>query len=77
MGPAPTRRRRRLSNRATPARAVPLVPAIALLLVFLAGPIVWALSGSLTNRSLSGKAAANPEFIGFANYERLLSDPPS
>lgn len=59
----------------TPARAMPLVPAVVLLVVFLAGPIVWALVGSLTDRALTGPGAASPTFIGLENYTRLLADP--
>jgi multiple sugar transport system permease protein len=54
---------------------LPLVPAAFLLLVFLAGPIVWALVGSFSNQALSGPRAANPEFIGIDNYTRLFADP--
>ncbi|MCR2817538.1 sugar ABC transporter permease [Microbacterium sp. zg.Y1090] len=78
IGPAEgtrAKRRSRISRGATPARALPLVPAGGLLLVFLAGPIVWALYGSLTDRALSGARAANPQFIGFDNYVRLFADP--
>lgn len=56
-------------------RAVPVLPAVALMLLFLAGPIVWALAGSLTDRALSGPRAANPEFIGIQNFVRLFEDP--
>lgn len=51
------------------------MPAGGLLLVFLAGPIVWALVGSLTNQALSGPNAANPEFVGIDNFTRLFADP--
>jgi len=70
-----TTRRSRISKGATPARALPLVPAGGLLLVFLAGPIVWALYGSLTDNALSGARAANPQFVGLDNYLRLFADP--
>lgn len=61
--------------RLSPARALPLVPAVGLLLVFLAGPIVWATVGSFTDRALTGVGAAKPEFIGLDNYARLFTDP--
>lgn len=48
---------------------------MGLLLLFLAGPIVWAVAGSLTDRALSGVRAARPEFVGLQNYERLFADP--
>lgn len=56
-------------------RIIPLVPAIVLMVIFLAGPIVWSLWGSLTDASLTGKAATDPQFIGFDNYRRLFADP--
>lgn len=71
----PRARSRRVGDGSSPARALPLLPAAVLLAVFLAGPIVWALGGSLTDRALTGPRAANPQFIGFDNYARLLSDP--
>lgn len=57
----------------TAGRLLPLTPAIALMGVFLAGPIGYALYGSLTNAALSGYRAANPEFVGIDNYTRLLT----
>ena len=56
-------------------RILPLVPAVLLLLLFMAGPIVWSLYGSFTNAALSGPNAANPQWIGLDNYTRLLGDP--
>ncbi|MEV5041545.1 MULTISPECIES: carbohydrate ABC transporter permease [unclassified Microbacterium] len=73
--PARRRARTRVGSRATPARAVPLLPAVGLLLVFLAGPIVWAVAGSLTDRALTGVSAAKPEFVGLDNFTRLFADP--
>ena len=65
----------RVDMRLSPTRALPLVPAVGLLLVFLAGPIVWATVGSFTDRALTGVGAAKPEFIGLDNYARLFTDP--
>ncbi|MCU1639227.1 MAG: amino acid transporter permease [Microbacteriaceae bacterium] len=56
-------------------RMIPLLPAIVLMLIFLAGPVIWSLYGSFTNASLTGKAAADPQWIGFDNYTKLFSDP--
>lgn len=55
-------------------RVTPLLPAVLLLLIFLAGPIVYSLYGSFTNRALTGPQAANPEFIGLDNYVSLFGD---
>nr|WP_152223156.1 sugar ABC transporter permease [Arthrobacter gandavensis] len=57
------------------ARLVPLAPAVVLLLVFLGGPIIWAVYGSFTDAGLTGAAAKNPEWIGLENYRGLLTDP--
>ena len=60
------------SGPGTLVKLAPLLPAVALMLVFLAGPVAYALYGSLTNTALSGYRAANPEFVGLDNYARLL-----
>lgn len=54
-------------------RVVPMVPALILMLVFLVGPILYSLYGSLTNQALTGYKAAKPQFIGLQNYQSLLS----
>lgn len=56
-------------------RTLPLVPAVILMAVFLLGPIIWSLVGSLTNAALTGRAAADPQWVGLANYAALLADP--
>jgi multiple sugar transport system permease protein len=58
----------------TALRLAPLLPAVALMLVFLAGPVLWSFYGSLTNQALTGYKAANPEFVGLDNYAELLTD---
>jgi len=68
-------RRSKRRSLVTLVRMIPLVPAIILMLIFLVGPIVWSLWGSLTNASLSGRAATDPQFIGVDNYTRLFADP--
>jgi multiple sugar transport system permease protein len=55
--------------------ALPLSPALLLLLVFFAGPILWCLYSAFTNASLTGTGAAATEFVGLANFSRLFSDP--
>ena len=50
-----------------------LFPAVALMAVFLVGPIAYSVYGSLTNAALSGYKAANPEFVGLENYTELLT----
>ncbi|MDZ4046474.1 MAG: sugar ABC transporter permease [Rhodoglobus sp.] len=56
-------------------RMIPLVPAIILMTIFLAGPIIWSLYGSFTNTALTGRAATDPQWIGLDNYTQLFADP--
>lgn len=56
-------------------RYLPVLPALLLLLVFLAGPVFWALQASFTNTGLTGRNARNPGWVGLENYQRLLLDP--
>ena len=52
-----------------------LTPAALLLALFFVGPALWALGSSFTNRALVGLDAANPRFVGLANYQHLFGDP--
>ncbi len=54
---------------------LPLVPAVILIGIFLAGPILWSFYGSFTNAALTGANAKNPEWIGLQNYTDLFADP--
>jgi multiple sugar transport system permease protein len=56
-------------------RYLPVLPAVLLLLVFLAGPVLWAFHASLTDAGLTGRSARNPSWVGLENYQRLLADP--
>jgi multiple sugar transport system permease protein len=69
----PAQRKRRPGR--TLLRSTPLLPAIVLLAVFLLGPVVSSLYGSLTDSSLSGASASNAEFVGLDNYTSLFTDP--
>lgn len=53
----------------------PMAPALLLLGMFVAGPILWSIYVSFTNASLTGTAATNPEFIGLENFKELFTDP--
>jgi multiple sugar transport system permease protein len=55
-------------------RYLPVLPAVLLLVVFLAGPVLWAFHASFTNAGLTGRNARSPEWIGLENYQRLLVD---
>jgi len=72
-GPSAGRRRRHAGR--TLIRVLPLAPAVLLLVLFMAGPVVWSLYGSFTNAALTGPNAQDPQWIGIDNYTRLLQDP--
>jgi multiple sugar transport system permease protein len=48
-----------------------LAPSIALVLVFVVAPVLWAVVLSFTNWKLTGPGAQHPGFIAFGNYTRL------
>jgi multiple sugar transport system permease protein len=50
-------------------------PALAILLLFFAGPIIYALYIAFTNKALTGVGALHPKWVGFANFTKLFSDP--
>jgi multiple sugar transport system permease protein len=56
-------------------RLLPLLPAVALLLLFFAGPVLWSFYTAFTNQALSGVGAENPQWVGGANFSRLIRDP--
>ena len=66
--PSTYRRREMLRNRLL------ILPSAILLAAFVLYPSCVAVYTSLTNLSLTGPAALNPRFIGFANYSKLFSD---
>jgi multiple sugar transport system permease protein len=65
----PARRRGQLG------RLVPMLPAVLLLAIFFAGPILWCFYSAFTNAALTGAAASNAQFVGLANFRQLLADP--
>ncbi|UXN75378.1 hypothetical protein N8D56_11645 [Devosia sp. A8/3-2] len=67
--PKPARRFALLSNR---AGAVFLTPAGLLVALFVIIPFFWVIFVSFTNRTLLGRTALNPEFVGSANYFALF-----
>ncbi|MFR9730513.1 carbohydrate ABC transporter permease [Saccharopolyspora sp. MS10] len=67
---------------AVPARRVavarwllPMAPAVLLLGLFVAGPILWSGYVSFTDAALTGAAATDPRFVGLENFRRLAADP--
>ena len=57
-------------------RAVAFVtPAFLLIAAFLVFPAVWTIWLGMTDFRLTGAAAADPQFVGLANYQAALTDP--
>jgi multiple sugar transport system permease protein len=53
----------------------PLAPALAILALFFAGPIIWAVYIAFTNKALTGVGAAHPKWVGFDNFVHMFNDP--
>lgn len=66
---APDRR----PTRRTLIRGFPLAPSVVLLVVFLAGPILYSVYGAFTNMALTGQSGT--KFIGLDNFRRAFGDP--
>ena len=52
-------------------RGMPVAPALVLLVVFLAGPIVYCVYSAFTNMALTGSSGA--DFVGLANFQRAFT----
>lgn len=73
LSAGPPRRRARnfalLSNR---AGALFMTPAALLVSVFVIAPFFWVIFVSFTNRTLLGRTAVDPDFVGLGNYLQLF-----
>jgi multiple sugar transport system permease protein len=54
-------------------RFAPLLPALALLLIFFAGPMLWSVYTAFTDMALTG--SSHVSFVGVDNFTRLAQDP--
>ena len=51
-------------------------PALVLLLIFFAGPILWSVYTAFTDQALTGaRRRSTPQFIGLGNFRRMFDDP--
>lgn len=50
-------------------------PALAILAVFFAGPVLWSCYAAFTNMALTGTGAATSTFTGLENFRLMLADP--
>ncbi|SDR93743.1 carbohydrate ABC transporter permease [Microlunatus soli] len=69
----PGRQQRRWGR--TARRGVPLVPAVALLLLFMAGPVIYSIYLAFTNSSIRGEGANTTDFVGLENFGTALAEP--
>jgi multiple sugar transport system permease protein len=60
-------------SRRTLIRGAPIVPSVVLLVVFLAGPILYCVYAAFTNMALTGQVGT--QFVGIDNFTRAFSDP--
>jgi multiple sugar transport system permease protein len=72
---SPVGRLRPSGGRRHGGRFVPLLPAVALLVLFLAGPIVWCVYAAFTDQALTGIGATGSKFVGLANFRQMFADP--
>lgn len=68
------RRRSRLGDRLTAVRAVPMLPATILLVVFMLGPILYSLYLAFTDSAIRGEGASDTSFVGFTNFTDAFTD---
>ncbi len=54
-------------------RGLPVAPAVVLLVVFLAGPILYCVYSAFTDMALTGSSGAH--FVGLANFQRAFTTP--
>ncbi|MFI7129836.1 carbohydrate ABC transporter permease [Nonomuraea sp. NPDC050153] len=73
--PVTSRPVRGSARRGAMRRLLPLGPALVLLALFLAGPILWSLYIAFTNETLTGSASVHSQFVGLANFVKLFGDP--
>ena len=64
---------KRFSLLSTRAGALFMTPAALLVGAFVIVPFFWVIFVSFTNRTLLGRTALNPEFVGLANYLALFN----
>ncbi len=73
--PTPERRpNRAIGDQLTAVRAVPMLPAILLLLAFMLGPILYSIYLAFTDKAIRGKGAADTSFVGVDNFLEAFSD---
>lgn len=57
-----------------PGRAIPTLPALVLLGVFLAGPVIYSVYLAFTNRALRGEGSSETSFVGLENFRTAFDN---
>jgi multiple sugar transport system permease protein len=52
-----------------------MAPALGIMGLFFAGPIIWSVYIAFTNKALTGVGAAHAKWVGFANFTQMFQDP--
>jgi multiple sugar transport system permease protein len=52
-----------------------MAPALAIMVLFIAGPIIWSVYIAFTNKALTGVGAAHAKWVGFLNFTHMFNDP--
>lgn len=65
---------RTIGNALTWMRAMPMIPAAALLLLFMAGPIFYSVYLAFTDSAIRGEGADETSFVGFDNFLTAFGD---
>jgi multiple sugar transport system permease protein len=53
----------------------PMAPALSIMVLFIAGPIIWSVYIAFTNKALTGVGAAHAKWVGFTNFVHMFNDP--
>ena len=53
----------------------PMAPALSIMVLFIAGPIIWSVYIAFTNKALTGVGAAHAKWVGFINFTHMFNDP--
>jgi multiple sugar transport system permease protein len=52
-----------------------MTPALSIMVLFIAGPIIWSVYIAFTNKALTGVGAAHAKWVGFTNFVHMFNDP--
>lgn len=68
----PTAAREQQASTPRWSRGLPMLPAVLILIAFLAGPVIYSVYLAFTNRALRGEGASETSFVGFENFAQAF-----